>query len=392
MRRYSANYIYTVCGEPIRNGVVGVDEDGKIVEIIDPKGEEKELAGTEFYNGIIVPGFVNAHCHTELAHLRGRIKPETGLAGFVNQIRALRNNEETIEANPIANALEELRREGMVAVADICNTSNSLMDKLSSPIRFQNLIELFGMSPEKADDYMERARYILTFPRFKQGDSSAITPHSVYSLSEQLWSKVKYEIKNNPVVSIHFAESRQERELSLYKTGKLADYYKSWDLPIDAIPQGTHVEIAKRYLPQSPIILFIHNTFLTIDEAKQLKTHFPNGYFVLCPASNLFIEKTLPNVPMMIDLGLNIALGTDSLASSPTLSMLEQIKILHEHFPNIPFSQILKWSTLIGAKALGFDKELGSLELGKKPGLNLIAPFDFSSMKPMPNSRNKRLV
>jgi cytosine/adenosine deaminase-related metal-dependent hydrolase len=392
MRRFSANYIFTVYGEPIRNGIVGVDDNGMIIEIIDPKGEEKELAGTEFHNGVIVPGFINAHCHTELGHLKGKIKPETGLAGFVNQIRALRNDDEIVEENSIAKALEELKREGIVAVADICNTSQSLLPKLSSPIRFQNFIELFGMSPEKADDYMERAKYISTFPKLKYGDSSAITPHSVYSLSEQLWNMVKCEIKNNPIISIHFAESRQEKEFSLHKTGKLADYYRQWGLNPKNSPQGSLVEIAKNNLPSKANVLFIHNTFLDRSDAQNLKDHFPKAFFVLCPASNLFIEKALPDIPMLWKLGLSIALGTDSPASSPSLSMLSQIGIINNLFPSIPFAETLRWATLNGAKALGLDHEIGSIELGKKPGLNLISPFDFSSMKPYPNSRNKRLL
>jgi cytosine/adenosine deaminase-related metal-dependent hydrolase len=392
MRRFSANYIFTVYGEPIRNGIVGVDDDGTIIEIIDPKGEEKELAGTEYHNGVIVPGFVNAHCHTELAHLKGKIKPETGLAGFVNQIRALRNDEEIVEGNLIVKALEQLKREGIVAVADICNSSDSFWAKRESPIHCKNLIEVFGLSAQKADKYIEKARLVLKENELKGGGDSYLTPHSVYSLSTELWTKIAQEIRGNSLVSIHFAESKQEREFTVSKSGELAKSYTECGLPIEDSPLATPVEIVKRYMPKNSRILFVHNTFLTQGEVQNLKNFFPNAYFVLCPESNLFIENALPDIPMFHEMGLTLALGTDSYASSPSLSMLEQVRIINKHFPTIPFCEILRWSTLNGAKALGLDHEIGSIELGKKPGLNLISPFDFSLMIPNLQSRVKRLA
>jgi cytosine/adenosine deaminase-related metal-dependent hydrolase len=113
---------------------------------------------------------------------------------------------------------------------------------------------------------------------------------------------------------------------------------------------------------------------------------------VLCPSSNLFIEGVLPDVQMIASTGVNIALGTDSYASSNTVSVFDQMMILLEHFPFLTFDEVLKWATLNGAKALNFETIIGSLEEGKRPGLNLITHFDFTSMKPTPLSRSKRLI
>jgi cytosine/adenosine deaminase-related metal-dependent hydrolase len=84
MRRLSAHYIFPVDTPPLKNGVIEIDDDGTILNIIDTHGKNKESAGTEFYNGILVPGFINTHCHLELSYLKGKITPQKGLASFSN--------------------------------------------------------------------------------------------------------------------------------------------------------------------------------------------------------------------------------------------------------------------------------------------------------------------
>jgi cytosine/adenosine deaminase-related metal-dependent hydrolase len=392
MRRFSANYLFTNIGKPIRNGIVGVDDNGAVVEVFDPDGDSYELANTEFHNGVIVPGFVNAHCHTELSHLGGKIAQGKGLAGFVEQIRNHRLSFEKPDSECIQKAIDEMYRQGVVAVADICNGADSFSAKINSPIRFANLIELLGLDSQKASFILENGIQLKLSSNIKSGDSIGITPHSVYSLSEKLWELITHELKNSSVVSIHFAESKDERELTENSKGELFKKFIDWGFDIDSIPKGNPVDIVKSYLPKKTNVLFIHNTYIKQDEADELAKHFPNAFFVLCPESNQHIESALPNIEMLIKLGVNIALGTDSLASSSSLSVFNQLKIISQHSPKIPFQLLLLWATLNGAKALGFDKALGSIEIGKIPGLNLISPFDFENMQTRADSRIRKLV
>jgi cytosine/adenosine deaminase-related metal-dependent hydrolase len=392
MRRYSANYVFTNTGNPIRNGIVGVNDNGVVVEIIDPQGHEKELASTEFHNGVIVPGFINAHCHTELSHLKGRTQKGTGLAGFVSQIRDSRLKGEKLTDRHISDALIELKREGIVAVADICNTSDSYPSKQDNKIQFVNLIELLGLDSSMAEFMLERARNLQQISYETINSKAYLTPHSVYSISEKLWEKLGKDFGKSNLLSIHFAESKSEKQFTEQRSGEIAQNYLNWGLPLDDAPSGNPVEISKRYLPTQCNILFVHNTYLEREEALNLSAHFPRASFVLCPASNLYIERTLPNIPMLMDLKLNIVLGTDSLASSPTLSILDQMLIIQKHFRNIPFDEMLRWATINGANALGFNEKIGSIEFGKSPGLNLITNFDFGTFKPSDTSRVKRLV
>jgi cytosine/adenosine deaminase-related metal-dependent hydrolase len=392
MRRFSANYIYTNTGDPIRNGVVEVDDNGVIVDIINPLGNEKEYSSTEFHNGVIVPGFVNAHCHTELSHLKGKISRENGLAGFVNQIRNHRLEGLSTEEAPIIDAIDEMHRQGIVAIADICNTSDSFLAKRNGKIRFVNLVEVLGLDPENASNLIERAKALKGIIDQELLQESFITPHSVYTLSNELWQLLSADLTHSGIVSIHFAESKQEFDIIEESGGAIAENFIAWGLPTNSLPAGNHIDIVKKFISQSAQILFIHNTFLKECDAIELSMHFRNAHFVACPSSNLFIENTLPNIKMLADLGLSIAVGTDSLASTHTLSMLDQINVILNHFPSISFNESLAWATINGAKALRLEKEYGTIELGKKPGLNLISPFDFQNMRPKPMSKVRRLV
>ena len=96
---------------------------GKILKIEDPKGNFKEIANLEFYNGILVPGFVNTHCHTELSHLKEKIREKTGLPDFVSQISKIRIYEDEIINKAIKTADQTMKFDGVVAVGDISNTN-----------------------------------------------------------------------------------------------------------------------------------------------------------------------------------------------------------------------------------------------------------------------------
>jgi cytosine/adenosine deaminase-related metal-dependent hydrolase len=391
--RFSANYIFPLDGPPIKNGVVVLDSNDAVKEVISPGDFVNELPNTEFHNGIIVPGFINSHCHLELSHLRGALKGTTGIAGFVSQVRGLRKSESDDIHRAIKDAIQTLKFHGIVAVGDICNTIDTLDLKKDSDILFHNFIEQFGLASETANEKFAQSKELLKLFQNSLGDSSSITPHSTYSLSYELWNLVKEEVRDKrQPVSIHYGESKQEYLLLKEHAGPLADNFKQLGIPLNLPDCKSPFEVVKEYLPKQSKMLFIHNTFAEKEEIQRLKSNFNEAYFVLCPSSNLFIEGVLPDVEMLAKSGAKIALGTDSYASSNTISIFDQMMILLEAFPSLSFDQLLTWATINGAKALNFDSKVGSIEIGKTPGLNLITNFDFMLMRPTSKSRVKRLA
>jgi aminodeoxyfutalosine deaminase len=397
IRRFSATWVYTLISPPLKNGIVSVDEKGEIVDIKDTNGHLPELERLEHHSGIIVPGFINAHCHLELSHLKGKLSGKNGIGGFLGEINLLRNIPEEELMDAARKADREMHRQGIVAVGDISNSSLTTSVKSSSPIDYFTFVETFGFHPSRATRAMDIA--LLIWYRFNdEGLKASIVPHSPYSVSKELFEEIRnLDDSMSSIVSIHNQESPAENEF--FKTGKgpLRQHIVE-NLRIDAShwkpTTKNSLESVLPLIAENKKLLLIHNTFTTASEISTLRKlrRTDNVFMVLCPNSNLFIENSLPLVDMFRAEGMSICLGTDSLASNHQLSILSEMVTLQHHFANIELSELLTWACLNGAKALEMDDKLGTLEVGKKPGLLLIKGADMKNHRLNPNSSVHRLV
>jgi hypothetical protein len=134
VRKISATFLFPVNLPPLKNGIIICDDDGTVVDLIDTGGKLKEMAGLEYYSGILAPGFVNAHCHLELSHLHGKIPEKTGIGGFLGDISQLRNKQPENTETTIRKADRMMWAAGIAAVGDISNSTASLATKLKSKI------------------------------------------------------------------------------------------------------------------------------------------------------------------------------------------------------------------------------------------------------------------
>ncbi|HEX2935782.1 MAG TPA: amidohydrolase family protein [Bacteroidales bacterium] len=381
IRKLSAHYIFPVKGNPIKRGIVVVDDAGVIRDIIDNQGNLQESEGLEFYDGIITPGFVNTHTHIELSHLHHKIDQHTGLAGFLRSVGKLRNLSGQEAA--IVAADKAMLENGIVAAGDISNTNASFTVKTTSKIEYYTFIEVFGIQKSIAQERFESAVHLFKTLQ-ALGLPGAVTPHAPYSISTALWSLLlEFAVKNNLTWSVHNQESNDENLLFINKTGEIAaflssitDEFEEWEKKgVSSLPN------CSQYYTDIPQLLLVHNTFTSLDDLLSI-SHLQNKTtLVLCPNANLYIENRLPDIPMLAKSGFAIALGTDGLSSNTRLSILEEMKTIADLFPHIALNDLITWATLNGAKALGFDSKLGSIEKGKTPGLNLITNINFSEMK-----------
>lgn len=394
MRRYGANYIFPVNKPPIRNGIIETDDKGVIKRIIEPYSDFQEIHSTQFFNGIIVPGFVNTHCHLELSHLKGISPTKQGIAGFIEAVTNQRDAGYEIISKSITSAINQAQLSGTVAIADICNTISTLAHKIKAGIYFHNFIELFGINPAITEQTFGNGLKIYSEFKKQFPESTNLTPHSTYSLSEPLWNKISNLLSEirGAVVSIHYGESKAEYEFLATGGGPLFHRYSSANIQFIPPKGQSPYSVVTHNIPKHTNVILVHNTFAEPEELKTLNGWFNNLTIVTCPESNLIIENTLPKLDIFASNGLNIAIGTDSLASASSLSMLDQIMIILNHFPVIDFQTVLKWATINGAKALNIDKKYGTLEVGKIPGLVLVDHFDFTNMRPTNKSAAKRLI
>jgi aminodeoxyfutalosine deaminase len=391
MKRFSAQYIFTNTDAPLKKGIINTDEDGKIIRIEDTHGAFTERDSVQFYNGIIIPGFVNCHCHMELSHLKSSVKQGIGLGHFIKEIRENREREITDILSASRSADNEMYLEGIVLCADICNTSDTFSIKKKSRISYLNLLEVFGLDPSKATGRMDEITKVGKAAE-ALGLPFTFVPHSVYSLSFPLLRLLRKKCENNIVTSIHFMESVGEADFLKNKSGELMIYYKEFGLIPDTIKtSGSHSNAILKEVTASGNLILVHNTYadrITVKEVNQRGKTF----WCMCPKSNIYIENVVPPVKMLLDEECDLVIGTDSLASNNRLSIIDELRTLQDFFPEIPLEEIIRWATLNGARALNVENFFGKIEPGKKPGLLLLQNIDLTNLKLLPESFVTRLI
>ncbi len=391
MKRFSAQYIITNSGPPLKRGIINAEDDGTIINVEDTLGDLQEKRSVEFYNGIIIPGFVNCHCHLELSHLREAISRGTGLTGFIEQVRRARTGGSENIISAAKDADLDMYAAGINLCADICNTSLTFGLKKESRISYFNLIEVFGIDPARAGQRMAENINISEIAG-EMDLPFALVPHSVYSLSLTLFRLLREANNNNRVTSIHFMESEGEADLVENHSGPLMESYIQSGLISSGIETvKSHADAVLNEITSAGNLILVHNTFAGRTTISKVK---PRGdlFWCLCPNSNIYIENRLPPLDLLIEEGCTITIGTDSLASNNKLDILEELKTLQLHFPSLRIEELVSWATINGAKALGKQEQFGTIETGKRPGLLLIQNADLHNMKLLPESSVIRLI
>jgi aminodeoxyfutalosine deaminase len=376
------------------NKVLVTQANGTIEAIVDETEAGEDVQNVD---GIICPGFVNAHCHIELSHLKNAIPQHTGLVNFILDILKLRAADDEIKQEAMRLAEEELYNSGTVAVGDICNTTDSIPLKQNSKIYWHNFIEVSGFSENIAQKRFDEIKEV--YEQFsnqlqtsKITDSQVpppiggefrggISAHSPYSVSSKLFQLIN-ETAFGKTLSIHNQETPTENNFLQNKSGDFLRLYQT--LGIDISSFATNAKSSLQYwLPQlknAKKLISVHNSFTSEADILFAKQFSPTQemYFCLCPNANLYIENTLPPIEMLIKNNCNIVLGTDSYASNTQLNIFEEIKTIQKNYPQISLENILQWATINGAKALEIDNIYGSFESGKTPGVVLLTK-EFSA-------------
>jgi cytosine/adenosine deaminase-related metal-dependent hydrolase len=359
--------------------VLIVDSNNMIVEIVP-----ETLAGDDVkkLKGIITPGFINAHCHLELSHLKDVIPPHTGLIPFLLDVVGKRDFPMDVILDKIEKAEEEMWKAGIMAVGDIGNTANTLSTKLKSNILWNNFVEVLSFSDDKASKMIEHYSGVLA--EFEKANASnkrhfksSIVPHAPYSISKNTFNMIN-EMTANKVISIHNQENPAEDELYKSGNGDYMNFLGKFGFEKSPFPI-TGMTSIRSYLPsfnRNQRMLLVHNTFITEEDVhfaiNYSKEKLAGIHFCLCVNANLYIENKMPPIKMLMENDAHILLGTDSYSSNWQLSIAAEIKAIRKNIPYIPLQNILQWATINGAKALERDDILGSFEKGKKPGVVLL--------------------
>jgi cytosine/adenosine deaminase-related metal-dependent hydrolase len=375
LKYYSASQIHDGKHWLPEDSIIAVSEDGVIAGIL-ASGDvsSEEIIHLE---GILCPGFVNAHCHIELSHMKGAVEEGTGLVPFLQTVVLERNKftEEDKEVG-IRAALKEMSGNGIVAVGDIANGTDSLQYRTEADFHIHTFVEALGFSNENTEQ-----RFAWPESVYRQFNEQipvkasqilrqSIVPHAPYSVSENMFRAIDGFDKNS-LISIHNEETAAENEFYESKTGQMFELYET--LKIDASffqPSGkTSLQTYLPWFSKSHPLMLVHNTLMNTEDIEALKESGRDIYLCLCPNANWYIERMMPPVNLFVESGMHVCLGTDSYSSNHQLSIWAEIQTLQQHFPQLELETLLAWATYNGAKALHLEDKIGLIEKGKKPGL-----------------------
>jgi cytosine/adenosine deaminase-related metal-dependent hydrolase len=393
VKKWLASRLHTGKGWAEEGTVVITTDQGTVIDLVMQKDAGDDV---QSFDGTICPGFVNAHCHLELSHLKGHIPPHTGMVDFLMQVMQLRRFRPEEKLKAMEAALSEMRGNGVVAVGDISNNTDSIAPKLASDIYFHNFIEITGFVPATVQERWQAGvevaqAFLQSFPP----EQVTITPHAPYSVSNELL-KVIIDHANDKTLTIHLMESEDEINFFREKQGDFNRLYAQLGVKIDFFkPTGSNPlkYLWPTFKTHKPW-LWVHNTELGLHDLQWLDENgvdWRNIYFCLCPGANQYINFATPAIHRFRDkYPLQLCLGTDSLAGNYYLNPLYEMRLMQKHGRLHDLGYLLLMATFNGAKALGIENNFGELAPGKKPGILLLRGLEGDVVTP--KTKVERLV
>jgi cytosine/adenosine deaminase-related metal-dependent hydrolase len=373
------------------NMVLITDGDGLMLDIV-AAGEAGD--DIQYFPGILSPGFINCHCHLELSHLKNVIPPHTGLIEFLCSVVTKRDFDPRIIQQEIARAEKEMYDNGIVAVGDIGNTADTATVKSQSRIAWQNFVEVLSFTDEKAEENFNHYKKVAETLEASLRSSvivhrTSLVPHAPYSISPKTFQLINKATKNQ-IISVHNQEHPAEDEL--FKTGggeylKLFNIFGIGQSPFPVTGKSS-IRSVLPYFNNGQTIFLVHNTCMQEEDIVWANEYAANNglklVYCLCINANLYIENKVPPIDWLMKHHCQIVLGTDSYSSNWQLSIakeMEAILSLPRFKTQTGLEQVLQWATINGARALGWEDELGSFEKGKKPGVVAFNPLSKESKR-----------
>ena len=367
-----AKYLITNPEHCIEDGAVAVN--GTKIYRIGTFEEIKALTSVDkiidLGNAVILPGLINIHTHLDLTNLHNRIKPTSNFTHWVFQIVGARIRwKEEDYISSIEKGIELCVESGTTTVADIANTGYSFSVLKKSPLRKVVYKEVIDLNPNHAKDVLKKTQTELSSIITDDLLLTGLSPHAPYSVSKELYQTIaQFAGETGIPVCTHIAETRDEIEFLTKGTGIFPAFLRQ----LRAMPDNWQAPglTPIHYLNETEIFrnrpLLIHCNYITDEEISVIKSSGASVAF--CPRSHHFFGHTNHPVQKLLYAGINVGLGTDSLASNDTLSILDEMKFLSLRHSISP-KTLLTMATRNGAKALGLESKTGQIKEGLEADL-----------------------
>lgn len=373
--RYRARWVVPIACPPLADGWVDVEGE-RIVAVGGgppraPAGPAPPVRELDLGDAALVPGLVNAHTHLELSYLRGRVSPAPTMPAWVEELLRQRVLAGPPTVGAVRQALVEARASGTILLGDITNTLTTVGPLAESPLFARVFYELLGLRVRDPAVSVEEAVARLRALGWTARVRPALAAHAPYSVAPSLFRAIAAAARafDGGPSSVHLAESREELEFLAHGTGAwrtLLEALGAWDAawqPPDESPVAYLDHLGWFGTPT----LVVHGVHLADGDLSDLAAR--HAVLVTCPRSNAWTGAGTPPIERFYRAGVRVAVGTDSLASVEDLNVFAELAALRRLAPSVPARRLLESATLVGAEALGFGDELGSLTSGKRAAL-----------------------
>jgi aminodeoxyfutalosine deaminase len=354
-----ARVVVTMDGPPIENGAVAVSQD-RIVDVGKFSEISKRYSGVEVVDlseQALLPGLINAHSHLDYTCLRGKIPRQES---FTEWIRAI--NAEKTKLSPddyvhsINDGFAEAERFGTTTIANL-TAFPELVPQVQPPIRTWWFAELIDVrDPRRAREIVDLAVHHL-----KSVEHWGLAPHAPFTASADLY---RHCAEVAPLLTTHLAESKEEMSMFRDAQGPLYEFLKEIGRDVGDCGGATPVQHFARVIGVNHPYLLVHLNELAASDFDLLKKLRREFSVVHCPRSHKYFGHSRFQFEKLSELGFNICLGTDSLASNEDLSLFAEMRAFQREFPDASPENILKMVTVNSAHALGQEDVLGKIRSG----------------------------
>jgi 5-methylthioadenosine/S-adenosylhomocysteine deaminase len=369
--RIRAGRVHPVTAPPIEDGAVLVDTSGRIAAV----GQHADVPTPprtdtrEYRDGVLVPGLINCHTHLELTHLAGQ-NAEPEFAKWIRRIRELKDATppEGFEEAAVAGVKDCWAR-GVTCIAETGSTGavmRALHDLGGRGIVYQ---EVFGPDPSQVSSSMaELESAVLQLRRLATAQLGiGVSPHAPYTVSAPLYDAVVAFARPEGIpIAVHVAESKEESQFVRDGAGPFADAWRARGIPVAARHVSPVAFLMQRGVLQRGT-LCIHS--VQVDGADIAILASAGAAIAHCPRSNNVHGHGSAPLSAFRNAGLRVGLGTDSVVSVGDLDLWNEADAA-----GLDWEDALRMLTIEGARALGWERDIGSLEVGKSADLAVFTP------------------
>jgi cytosine/adenosine deaminase-related metal-dependent hydrolase len=370
MPHYRAEWILPITDDPIRGGWVDV-RDGRVGGV----GSGVVDGCFDLGRAAVLPALVNAHTHLELSYLQGRVPAGEQFGRWIRAVMALRRQYPDAAAPDVLSAaraaIDQARQSGTGLFGDVSNTlvTVPLLRDAGMPARV--FYELLGFNEADPEARVRRARETVDALGTEGDVRVSLAPHAPYSVSPALFTAIRADLDAHPgeVSAVHLGESPDEIEFLGNGSGVFRAVLEDAGAWTDdwRAPGVSPVAYLSNLGFLDSCVLVVHGVQLEGDDLRRLGAM--GVTLVSCPRSNRHVGVGSPPLEAFYAMDVDVAFGTDSLASVPDLNMFAELAEAHRLAPRVPARRLLESATLQGARALGCARDFGSIEPGKRASL-----------------------